>query len=201
MNQEVALCRTATMIDKDYFPIEEAMLVYAKIPKEIDFLNKPRYRFWDYSLALKIKELENVKSIMDISPVYDVSFKVIAEYYGLEINQVYPEEGLLMPIVGHKYDLVTCFGVLDHVSNLNDYFIRYLRHLNMGGFAIFTSDNETKNANKKTVITPNVLMELSFLVEDVGYQLYDQENCVETYYNMNIKNGLHSLVIHRVGRW
>ncbi len=106
-----------------------------------------------------------------------------------------------MRITGHKYDLVTCLGILEYLSNLEQYFMKFTKHVKVGGFMIVTTDQTLAVKSKVRKMGPQDLLDLSQLIEDNGYEIYGQNTFTDIDYNFNIENGLHSIVIQRIGRW
>lgn len=196
----IPLSRTARISDDIHFGVSEIIEKYAASPKDFNSKSNPRYKFWDYALACRIIEENKISSVLDIGLTQDTVFKTILGWYDIELKEVDYLSLDKLPVRENKYPLVTCFGIMEHVELKRAFLQKLLKHVEINGFLLVTTDNESANKNKKRLITFQDLLDFSYSAEKIGYELYDLDKDLVVDYIINNKNELNSLVLRRVGR-
>ena len=190
--------RTASTDDLEELDLKQNIIVYLEIPKKVENYSSALYKFWDYSLLLKLIKYYslNESNILNITNKNrDVTLDIISDYYSLNINQMSFGQFSKLPIKKNRFDIICSFGILEHIKNPSVFVEKLSKHPNKGGFIIITTE-ENISSTKKRTITSEDLLSYSILLEQMGYDLCSDEFDLLKYTE---NSNLHSLVMKRIG--
>ena len=187
----------------DPIGLEDLLAKYMGMAKDEGDYEISPYKFWDYALALKIIEsvlpykYNNVLNLTSSGP--DVVFQNIIKNQGTtNFTQINLKEVKDLPIRNNKFDLISILGVLEHNTNVMPFIEKISKHVKLDGILLITTDELTSDKYKNNIINIEELLEISVVLEELGYDFVsDEEQVVE--YNYNAKT-VHSLVMKRIGK-
>lgn len=190
--------RTASKQDLYDLNLYDIILQYLELPKVKEDYSSTLHKFWDYTLLLKLIEYYNIKSLNILNIVLDTedrSLQIIADYKKLNLTQISMNDFSNMKIRYHRYNIICCFGIMEFIEKEMQFIDKINSHLSMNGYLIITTD--ANYSYKPRTVTTDDLINISFLLEKMGYDFCSDELDVVNY---NDKSNLHSLVMQRLGR-
>lgn len=192
--------RTSSIKDLEKLNIDSMLKTYARLPKPDFQGTSPRYKFWDYAITFKVAKELGAARILDIGFGNDLSYKILCNYNNIELYQVHINDFFQFPIRYNKFPLVTSFGVLEHIGNVEKYLKKIFRHVFVDGALVITTDSESTRKNRKRIITSEDLIGISFMAEEAGFEFYPENNFNPFEYTETKSIELMSLVLKRIGK-
>ena len=192
--------RTATEQDAINLKVQENIISYLQLPNSIDNVETSMAKFWEYSLLIEVIKFYNLQNDYVLNIVRykpDDVLNKIAELHNIKLTQMSLLRFSRLPININRYGVISIFGSMEYSDNEYLLLDKASKHLKMGsGCLIITTDN-TNNPNKRRVLDVNDLTDMSFFLEQNGYDFCSDEELGLVDYNN--KSSLHSLVMQRLG--
>lgn len=184
--------RTATLEDFETLQVTKNIMRYAETKKNFTRESQPRYKFWDYSLAIELARQEKVKTILDIGSTNDITYEVLCNWHQINLKQITLTDFRALKIRNNQYRIITLLAQLEYLNNIKLLLDKVLKHISYNGFLVITTDEEMMDKHKKTIIDSEYLLHLSLEVEEKGFELYPYEA------EYNDRSRLMSLVLKRI---
>lgn len=155
--------------------LDELLAEYLSYPKKSFYQQSPRYKFWEYALAIRLCKENGVEEILDVNFKYDITYDIMGEMCNINIEQINYLNFIESLTKGNKKDFITCFGVLENIKN--DYLLleNILRRSSANGIILITTDGESTKAQKIRHYTADDLFSISIYAEKYGYELYNSD--------------------------
>ena len=193
--------RTARKDDLDLLNLPELLNEYVSIPKKDGDYNSSPYKFWDYAIVLRIlsNELNNKGSVLNVSRTEDVVFNNICNNKGIKYSDITIDVIYNIPVRDNKFDVVCCLGSIEHYKkNWLGLIEKLNKHVKIGGYLVITTDEDTQNSKKRRIITIENLLEISLLLENMGYDFVsNSDHLIDYIYDTRTPS---SLVMKRIGK-
>jgi hypothetical protein len=190
--------RTARETDTIDLNIQERLINYLQSPSSLDNYNTSIFKFWEYSLLLKLIEeykLQNDYILNIVVDKKDMVLESLAKLNNIKIDQISYQRFLKLPIKINRYGIVCAFGILEHSTN--EYYLvdKISIHIKLNGYLMVTTDGSSTPSKREMDV--NDLISISFFLEQNGYDFCSDDELNMVYYTE--KSNLHSLVMKRLG--
>lgn len=193
--------RTAKQSDIESLELISFLKYYMGIPKKEGDYKNSQYKFWDYTLLVFLIEnhIPSVKKILNISINGDIVLDNILSANKIEYTTCNPDNILKLSVRDNKFDIICILGVLEHTNiDLIKLLTKISKHINIGGYIIITTDEDSEYHNRYRAISVDDLLNMSLILEKLGYDFVSDSIYDFVDYDNNSK--LHSLVMQRVGK-